>query len=358
MLLLKICLIPDFMKGEKKMDNWFDKHKFFESLLVMTWVFFLFFCLFLLSFTSHGATIDEFDQYYPIHQNQDANGDSFYNTAILDYIDNYFDNENNYIISYFSNYHSNGQKVFYVYVINKQAGFYGELKTDIRYFQIYSIGSGQTAHAYGLIISDDGSNPYVWASTDSVFYNLGYSNCYASNFILYTNNNPETQRVLLLWGDVEEGDVFTGHATPPDPYVEPILAQGSNYTLPHEVPESPTINNYTWITYAPPTVDNSTLENLLESLVDIVKYNATYISTNVSNEFNTLITAIKELGDYIVKTIQYYVGLVNDNIKNGFTNLYDNIVKKIFISSISVRCNSNKLISIRTRYITFKLINI
>ena len=137
-------------------------------------------------------------------------------------------------------------------------------------------------------------------------------------------NSTSNKKVITLGSD--DVVIPTGHATAPDSFENPTLSSGSNHTLPREVPESPVINNYSWTTYNSPTIDNSTLESLIESLIDVTNYLAGWLSNNLSGEFQNLISNIQGLIEYIGETIQYYCGLIISNIQNGIETFYNNMV--------------------------------
>ena len=120
MLLYRIFLILVSMKGEIIMDNWFDKNKFFESVLVLSWFSFLFFCLFLLSFTSHAASDQD---YFPMFQNHNNK----FTSDVINKIETQFDSTNNYIFCRWDSYSYNRNNIF-VLVWPKSSGvmLYGE----------------------------------------------------------------------------------------------------------------------------------------------------------------------------------------------------------------------------------------
>ena len=173
----------------------------------------------------------------------------------------------------------------------------------------------------------------------SSFNMFGSLNTVTTNFGTYTPNYPcgmvgldelkdnsGNGAFVIVSNSTPSIPIGTGHATAPDSFEDPTLATGSNHTLPHEVPESPTINNYTWITYNPPAIDTSTIESLLESLIYVINYLAGWFRDNLAGEFQNLISNITGLIEYIGETIQYYGGLIISNIQNGIETFYNNMV--------------------------------
>lgn len=270
--------------------------------------------------------------YFPMEQNENG----LFPEYIIDYFEeNYSDYY--YFLRWWGHNASFNEDYIYFLMIPKENDFmfYGELNNNGYQFSIYNVGNNIGGLSNGYMGFRNGSqsdywnggqNISGWQYLNSSVYDSGTD--FISNFRLYSNSNPDSQVVVLKYGpDSPSYDVATqGHAVPPDPFDNPAVNSGSNHQLPREVPEAPTINNYTWITYAPPSVDNSNVESLLESIFDILSYNAGYLKNNISNEFDNLISNIGDFVDYIAETIQYYGGLIISNIQNGINTLYENFV--------------------------------
>ena len=94
------------MKGEKKMC---DKNKFYESIMIFSWIIFLFLCLFLLSFTSHASSEQD---YFPMFQNHNGK----FTEAVINKIETQFDSTNNYIFCRWDSYAYNRN---YIYVLDQ-----------------------------------------------------------------------------------------------------------------------------------------------------------------------------------------------------------------------------------------------
>lgn len=314
-----------------------DKKAIIEwFLVIITGIIINFLCVLIFSITSHATELE----YFPMHQNENNNIPVEYYSIF----DSYLDSENNYTVIRNGEVFSDGLGFWYViYPKQDNYGIFAEIDSNGHTFTLYNIGNNPQYINGRLSITYDGQvyntvynqNPFTnfW-SVESSAYSSSYS--YISNFKIYTSNTENAQLVLNYGsgdgiGDEteEEPTIQYGHAMPPNPFEEPTLATGSNYTLPREVPESPTITNYSWTIYNSPSIDNSTVESLLESLIDIVRYNLGYMTTNISNEFDNLLTNIKDYFDYVAKTIQYYGGLIISNIQNGIETLYNNMASLV-----------------------------
>ena len=138
------------------------------------------------------------------------------------------------------------------------------------------------------------------------------------------NYDDNIYQCVFGFGNPTPPIIPTGHATAPQEFENAVYTQG--HAQPTSVPTAPQINNYSWTTYTPPAVDNSTLETLIKSLIDIVKYNISYGLLNINGEFQALKQNIIEVADYIAETIQYYGDLIISNIQNAITTFYNNMI--------------------------------
>lgn len=337
------------------MENWFYKNKFFEKLLIFTWIIFLIFCIGLLSFTSNAATPTNTG--LPFHESYINDYQSyFYNyTASLTTIKNYYDvdqYDNCAIIVY-----ENSQNSTYYYLntilltdenISNLVPYNGSYQsisltnfTDFTsdYF-IYNgsiRGKVWRIRKNNLATFASGSSTLTTLSNVSILGNhsmndLGLTYCYPiyiKGTLSLNISGTVTQVPIFTDYTINGTPIPTGHATEPGEFDSPELATGSNYTLPREVPETPTINNYTWVTYNPPSIDTTNLESLVESFIYVVNYLAGWLKDNLSGEFQNLISNLKDLIGFIVQTIQYYGGLIIDAFKTLTTFLYNNFVSLI-----------------------------
>lgn len=256
--------------------------------------------------------------YFPMQQNENG----LIPDTLMTYMESYLDSENNYI---FIAPWGNGY-YWYAYSPKSDGEIYAEIYSSCFQFKLYT--SSTNAHG-GYIAWWYDENAGIWDSGfnyinngnpfNSSIYDSSMS--YVSNFRIYTNNVDN--EVVLRYGS-EEVVPDVGHAV--HPHFDGLHPHyGNTVTPPDEVPPTYTINNYSWTTYNNPPVDNSSTDALLESIFDILSYNAGYLQTNISNEFDNLITNLKGLVDYLGATLQYYGDLIIDNIQNGIQNLYDNM---------------------------------
>lgn len=82
--------------------------------------------------------------------------------------------------------------------------------------------------------------------------------------------------------------------------------------------DKPDIDDYLPSTTNPPAINNNSLEDLVESLFDLVLWQAQQI-----------IGLVKGIGEFLGDTITYSIQKIIDNIKNGIKNLFDNF-KSLF----------------------------
>lgn len=94
-----------------------------------------------------------------------------------------------------------------------------------------------------------------------------------------------------------------GHATPPD-------LSGNNIGS-----DKPEIDNYIPNIPTIPSLDNSSLEKIAESIFNILQWG-----------FNAIKGILQGLFEYLADTFTYSIQKVIDNIKNAIQNFYDNMV--------------------------------
>lgn len=188
----------------------------------------------------------------------------------------------------------------------------------------------------------------AYAPTNYIFFGRYSSLLHPTDF-----PNPDgTYLHMPLYGTVQlDGDLIigvpqdltiTGSATAPT-FGAGNGVNGSDFLVPGAdfgasvsqatKPTAPTITNYTWNTYNAPSVDTSSIETLLQSLIDIVKYNTTYIVEGITGLINNLISNINNLFAYIGALIEYSLRVLVTNIQNAIQNMYENfksLVEPIF----------------------------
>lgn len=150
-----------------------------------------------------------------------------------------------------------------------------------------------------------GTNANLCGTAQSVPTTQGY---YLSRYPFFYNGDPlidSTYQTEVLISRV-------AHIGPSGSATEPDLT-GDNIGN-----DKPDINDYFPTTTNPPTINNNSLEDLVESLFDLVLWHA----------FN-IAGLVKGLAEYLADTITYSIQKVIDNIKNAMDNLYANF-KSLF----------------------------
>ena len=107
----------------------------------------------------------------------------------------------------------------------------------------------------------------------------------------------------IIVSRIEGGVIVTGHATAPD-------LTGDNIGS-----DKPDLDDYIPTQPTQPTFDNSSLESMVESLYNWLKW-----------EYNAKTNTIKGFINYLGDTITYSIQKVIDNIKNAIQNFYNNMV--------------------------------
>lgn len=110
----------------------------------------------------------------------------------------------------------------------------------------------------------------------------------------------------IIVSRVESGVIVTGHATEPELTTNNI---GS---------DKPDISDYIPNISTMPSLDNSSLEKIAESIFDILQWG-----------FNAIKGTLQGLFEYLADTFTYSIQKVIDNIKNAIQNFYDNM-KSLF----------------------------
>lgn len=304
-----------------KLERFLHLVKYLSLLLLLL--------LFLLDFKciSHAAS-GENESYFPMGQNDN----NLISDEMLAYIESQID-ATNYYYALCYRYDAYNQKYFWFYRYPKNTENGGVC------FEIYNNGYQFRPYSYGTLSLSGGeiSVPYTMQFVNLMYYSgpLNYwgvqnsslydnTKCYVSNYRVMTST-ADNANVVLKYGWELPPDFMhdTSHATPPDIFESPVYTTG--HTPPSNVPPTYTINNYTWTTYTPPTIDTSNAETLLESIYNAIVYNGQYLKNNIHGELTNLVNNIGGFVDYIGDTIQYYGNLIISNIQNGITTFYNNI---------------------------------
>lgn len=142
------------------------------------------------------------------------------------------------------------------------------------------------------------------------FYYVG-EDIYSSNDVLiFTNTVPNIP------------DVFqTGHAVEPNYDSDSIIDSGLR---PNILPSVPNYTTYNITTYQAPTIDTSSVENLLKSIWDVISYTGQYIVSNVGGFINNIWNNISLAFGYIGDLLSYLFNKVLNTIKQSVNNLFEN----------------------------------
>lgn len=286
-----------------------------------------FIALLFLSFTSHAAGTEN-DTYFPMSQNYNGH----FSSTQLSTIENYFNSEDNYIFVRYQGTYSTYTGCFVLYYPKTNTnGVYGEIFSNGYQFSLYYSGSVTGVYLYNARLNNNGTVNLYNTTFAYAFQNLNSSlydsnSDYVSNFKLYTTNNPDNQSVVLKYG-ADDPDLpdLTGHAVPPNfDDLNPVFNTG--HSKPNSVPQFRGWTSYTWTTYTPPSFDDSSVINAIESIGDIIEYTGEYLVTNIGGAINNLGSNIKGFFEDLGNILIYYGGLIISNIQNAVTNLYDNFV--------------------------------
>ena len=319
------------------MDNWFDKNKFFEHLIVLSWVFFLFFCLFLLSITSHGATVsgpqfpilvdNQIDVTpYQTYINNTYGG--FWNLS-QDNVIGWGSQENGYFVQTFAIPQVPDQIQGYLtfspgglvgdypdfdYNNNTITLTFTNLANDNyrpwRLITFYTNGNNGAGYPYSAAFNTAGT------INKGVYGNTGAKLNYISSDIYLTNNGAWVVNMPIFVSEIPVTPAEIGTAIIPTGLFTPDL---SDITPPDKVPPKYTPSNYTWTQR--PSLDNSSTDSLLSSIFGIIEWGM----VNIDGEFNTLKNNLNGWFSYLGDLLVYYLNGIVDSINGGIQNLYENM---------------------------------
>lgn len=263
--------------------------------------YFLLLISFLILFSSRSFAASDQD-YFPMEQNKNNHFSEYDKTAI----ENRFDAENNYIFAYFSGYqagYGERMKVFHILVVPKNSGItvYGEKNNNLYQFSLYGGGgtlANNMCYQYSIL---EQNWKYEYSDSLSTFQNLQSSNYnsnidYVSNFQIMTNNTSSAKVVLIYDDGVSFPDEDTARQDMEKPDADDYFPSWDNK----------------------PTFDDSSVENALSSLFDIVDWG-----------WNNIKNTIKGLGEFITDTMRWGLQKVIDTIRNKVDEIKNAIVNKL-----------------------------
>ena len=323
-----------------------DKDKFFERFLIFAWIFMLFFCLALLSFTSHAAGEQD---YFPMEQNKN----NHFGQNEISTIASTFDDENYYIFCMYRDY--NYFLIRYPKADKVNGMICGEKSNNLQTFSLYQVGSLSSVQAYqfqflyGNIINQQNLNPpfNYFQNLPSSNYNTAYD--YISNYIVFTNNTA-AKKIVLLYD------------------VEPEYTDEDNDTYPNNF-DKPDLDNY----YDPgsaPSFDGSSVENALESLwvllkwyvsdpngllgliryvVDNTNWGLQKIINNIRQKLEEVATELQEAVEDFSETVSGYLS----DIQDSFDYLTEPVDPEVLYDTYSGTSMASDIGSIQTNFTSF-----
>lgn len=166
---------------------------------------------------------------------------------------------------------------------------------------------------------------FKWVFGDSsltevnTVFNFTYNSNYPvySSFSLTTTDTFSNEGVIIA--PVGNSSVDTsGHATPP--------INDNGHYIPNVNPDKPTINPYNPTPPQFPNIDTSSLEKLVESLIDITKYGFSYLGDLLNGLVSNLLSNIDSLLDYVVQSFRQGFNNLVGSIHDLATDFYNNMV--------------------------------
>lgn len=170
-------------------------------------------------------------------------------------------------------------------------------------YEIYAVLIDTNGQTLG-ILEPHAHYANLMGNAQSVSTSVG---SYLPRYPFYYDGEPimSTNDIEVLISRVN-GLAPTGHATPPD-------LTGDNIDS-----DKPDIDDYIPNVPTMPTLDNSSLEKIAESIFNILVWG-----------FNAIKGTLNGLFEYLADTFTYSIQKVIDNIKNAIQNFYDNM-KSLF----------------------------
>lgn len=323
---------------------------------------FLFVCIFI-SINAHAETV--YNNTLPFYFDSVDDFNSWINQSILNSIDNYglpvYDDDYVLICTDYQAYGIEGSYNIYRgwFYLSPLESFSDTTNFDDWYTHSlnYTLISSKPSYFFGVHYDIFGGfTPIVFNVSEASSPRgalFGYSPTTVTRFdnsqvtftpyvpVYFNKDFKDNYDNVVLYFDGSSGTTITGSAVAPN--FGAGAGNGSDFLGANAdfgasvsqatKPTAPTITNYTWNTYNAPTVDTSTLETLIQSLIDIVKYNTTYIVGGITGLIENLLTNIQNMFAYIGALIEYSLRVLVTNIQNAIQNLYENfksLVEPIF----------------------------
>lgn len=138
---------------------------------------------------------------------------------------------------------------------------------------------------------------------------------------LQDGGNDPIATIFTNYVPVIPDEFQTGHAIEPSFDNDTIIDSSLH---PNVKPTFPTFNTYNITNYSSPSIDTSSVEALLESLIDVVIYNATYLVSNIVGAIQNFWDNLGDMLEYIGDLLSYLFNKVINTIKQTADNLYQN----------------------------------
>lgn len=250
-----------------------------------------------------NASAAQAQDYFPMTQNKNGH----FTDDWITMFNNQIDTENYYCVVMYRYYQGNlGRHHFYLvrYPKTDTGRIYAEKNNDLIHFSLYPIGTvnAQNGTAYiqsgQLVISWGGNYQQTWDNQESSNYNTGID--YISNFSLFTSNNPDLAQVVMFYDDgitIPDGDTARDDTPKPD------------------------FNDYFPDWTNSPTFDNSSVENGLNSVFNIISWLGNNIKDSITGLGKYIVDSTMWGMQRIINTIRDKIDEVKTAISNAVTTI-------------------------------------
>lgn len=194
-----------------------------------------------------------------------------------------------------------------------------DVSTDNVYFHGNNYG-GVTFSSYRNQYNDPGFSG-IGNQTVRLFGSYYFPTASSSDFF---DNSSSNTGENIVFGLPSSTPNITGHSQPPVDDNGHYIEDGNGNRIPK--PNKPTPSVYTPPSIQFPTIDTSSLEKLVESLIDLVQYFISYIGGIINGWFSNLLSNLDSWFDYVVQSFNYAINNVVGAIKDLASTFYNNMV--------------------------------
>lgn len=352
--------------------NWLDKHQ--EKILFFTWTLIILTCLFVI-FTSPVKASSPNGLPYYVNQNAPYDLPFSYSEVVSDFFTRYsaLGNTNltesdllnckNYICVPTYNNSTLTTFTFYIlidgdYVLSLSNSNYDSFDYTVDYVTITQYGYGSNLGKAVSISANMNWETGLWNASG-----YGYNNNDTIR-VFYGHNSPiyypfaikdtysygvdELPVLANYTGPID----YSGHASPPVDENGHYIDDGSGNRIPK--PNFPQITGHTPSAPQFPNIDTSSIESLLESLIDVVEYSISYVVGVISDTFSNLLSNLSSLFNFVVQSFYYAVNNIVGSIKdfastlyNNFASLFEN-VSTFYNTCVALGTDENGIFSLQT----------